>query len=116
MRRILLLVLAVLALAACSVTVPVAVVPKTGPIMRGTATGSLSGGTFSVTDGQLTCSGTYDALDSSPTLQMPTTCSDGRKGLVTSTRDPNLTDGKGVVRLQDGTEAQFMFGKYAQGV
>jgi hypothetical protein len=116
MRHISLAVLAGLVLAACSVTVPVAVVPKTGPIMRGTATGSLGGGSFTVTDGKLTCSGTYDALDSSPTLQMPTTCSDGRKGLVTATRDSNMTDGKGVVRLQDGFEAQFVFGKYAQGV
>jgi hypothetical protein len=116
MRHISLAVLAGLALAACSVTVPVAVVPKTGPIMRGTATGSLGGGSYTVTDGKLTCSGTYDALDSSPILQMPTTCSDGRKGLVTATRDSNMTDGKGVVRLQDGFEAQFVFGKYAQGV
>jgi hypothetical protein len=116
MRRISLPVLAGLALAACSVTVPVAVVPKSGPVMRGTATGSLGGGSFTVTDGKLTCSGEYDALDSSPTIQMPTTCSDGRKGLVTATRDSNMTDGRGVVRLQDGFEAQFMFGKYAQGV
>ncbi|WP_225769397.1 hypothetical protein [Inquilinus sp. Marseille-Q2685] len=116
MRRISLLALAALALGACSVTVPVAVVPKTGPVMRGTATGSLGGGSFTVTDGKLTCSGEYDALDSSPTLQMPTSCSDGRKGLVTATRDSNMTDGRGVVRLQDGFEAQFVFGKYAQGI
>ena len=116
MRRISLPALAGLALAACSVTVPVAVVPQSGPVMRGTATGSLGGGSFTVTDGKLTCSGEYDALDRSPTLQMPTSCSDGRKGLVTATRDSNMTDGRGVVRLQDGFEAQFMFGKYAKGV
>ena len=59
-----------LAMASCAATVPVAVVSKgvPGGIMRGTNTASLSGGSFNVSSGKLSCGGSYDALDTSPTM------------------------------------------------
>jgi hypothetical protein len=73
-----------LALAGCAITEPVAVVSKgiPGGILRGTTTASLSGGSFSVSNGLLTCGGDYNALDTSPTISIPVLCSDGRKGAL----------------------------------
>jgi len=77
----------------------------------------MSGGSFVVT-GKLKgkeakCAGTYDALDTSITISMAVNCSDGRKGFVIATRQANGVDGSGRVRLNDGTEADFVFGKAA---
>jgi hypothetical protein len=101
--------------AGCSVTVPVAVIGQNGQILRGENTASLSGGTFSVTDGHLTCSGSYNALNEAPTITMPVLCSDGRTGIVTATRD-SPTSGGGKVRLSDGTVADFIFGEAARRI
>lgn len=98
-----------------SITVPVAVVGDQGFILRGTATAAFSGeGTFSVAGRGLTCAGNYNSLNPSPTIQMPVTCSDGRKGIIIATRNPDGLSGSGRVRLEDGTEADFIFGKAAE--
>jgi hypothetical protein len=101
-------------LTSCTVTGPVAVIGHDGKILRGTYTASLSGGSFQVTDGKLTCAGSYDSMDTSSTITMPVHCSDGRKGFVVSTRQPNGVDGFGKVTLNDGTQADFVFGKAAE--
>jgi hypothetical protein len=85
--RILGIVALCAALGGCSVTVPVAVISKDGQVLRGTTTASLSGGTFQATDGKLTCSGTYDSLSQSVTINAKVLCSDGRTGFVIATRD-----------------------------
>ncbi len=54
-----------------------------------------------------------DYLDTSITISMPVHCSDGRKGIVTSTRDNSGQSGSGRVRMSDGTEADFIFGPAA---
>ncbi|MDZ5448636.1 hypothetical protein [Labrys sp. ZIDIC5] len=102
-------------LAGCSTTLPVAVVTKgvPGGIMRGTTTAALSGGTFGVSSGNLRCSGSYDAMDTSPTISMPVLCSDGRKGIITATRDNSGMSGGGRFTLNDGTTGDFMFGAAA---
>lgn len=101
-------------LTGCSITRPVAVIGAKGQILRGTATASLTGsGTFSVTDGKLTCSGSYNALDQSLTISMPVFCNDGRKGIITATRQLDGLNGSGRVRLSDGSEADFIFGDAA---
>jgi hypothetical protein len=101
-----------LALAGCAITEPVAVVSKgiPGGVMRGTTTASLSGGSFSVSNGSLTCGGDYNALDSSPTISIPVLCSDGRKGIIIATRDNSGMSGGGHFTLNDGTTGDFMFG------
>lgn len=97
----------------CTVTEPVVVIGQNGQMLKGTATASLSGGSFTATDGKLTCGGHYDSMDMSTTITMPVLCSDGRKGIVIATRDDSGTSGAGTVRLSDGTEATFMFGSAA---
>lgn len=104
-------------LVSCAVTVPVAVISGKGDVMRGTSTATMSGGSFQVA-GKLKgkavkCAGTYDSLDTSVTISMPVHCSDGRKGFVIATRQANGLGGSGRVRLTDGTEADFIFGRAA---
>jgi hypothetical protein len=101
------------ALGGCSVTLPVAVISKDGQVLRGTTTASLSGGTFQATDGKLSCSGTYDSLSQSVTINAKVICSDGRTGFVIATRDRGGQSGSGRVRLSDGSEADFVFGNAA---
>lgn len=101
-------------LAGCAVTVPVAVIAPKGQILRGTATAAMTGsGTFSVTDGNLSCAGSYNSFDASPTISMPVQCNDGRKGIITATRNGDGLSGAGRVRLSDGTEGDFIFGSMA---
>lgn len=105
---------AILILCGCSVTRPVAVVGLNGSILRGSATATLQGGSFSVTDGILTCAGTYNSLDQSPTISIPVQCSDGRKGIIVAHREPDGLNGSGRVQLDDGTQASFVFGDAAR--
>jgi hypothetical protein len=100
---------------ACSITEPVAVISKgiPGGIMRGITTAALSGGSFSVSNGSLSCGGTYDALDTSPTISIPVLCNDGRKGIIMATRDISGTSGGGHFTLTDGTTGDFIFGAAA---
>lgn len=111
MRR--LLVGMLLLCTACSVTQPVAVIRQNGGVLKGTTTPSLAGGTFTATDGILTCSGTYDNDERSRTISFPVFCSDGRKGTVIATRGGDGTTGSGMVRMSDGEEAAFVFGPAA---
>lgn len=99
----------------CAVTEPVAVISKgiPGGVMRGSATASLSGGSFNVSNGSLSCGGDYNALDQSPTISIPLLCNDGRKGIVTATRDYSGTSGGGHFTLSDGTTGDFIFGPAA---
>ena len=117
MRCRFLLVLAALPTLSCatSITVPVAVVSKDVPggIMQGTNTASLSGGSFEVSNGSLTCGGTYRLGNPSPTIAIPVLCNDGRKGLVTATRDYGGMSGGGHFTLHDGTTGDFAFGEAA---
>jgi hypothetical protein len=87
---------------------------QNGEILRGTAT-ALDGGSFNVSNGKLSCGGSYNALDTSPTISMPVLCSDGRRGIMIATRDASGTSGAGTVRMTGGEEATFMFGRAAAG-
>lgn len=118
MRLGILVVGAVATLSGCAMKIPVAVISEKGEIMRGVNDVSLAGGSFSVA-GKLngkatTCAGSYNALDASVTISMPVHCSDGRKGIVIATRESSGVDGSGRVRLNDGTSADFVFGKAAK--
>jgi hypothetical protein len=109
-------ILAILLVSGCatSVTLPVVVIEKNGHMLKGTTTASLlSGGSFNVTDGKLSCGGSYDALDTSPTISMAVLCSDGRRGIIIATRDNNGMSGAGTVHMNDGSEGTFMFGQAA---
>ncbi len=110
------IIFAPFAMCACSVTQPVAVIGSKGQILRGTATASLSGGTFQASDGKLTCTGNYDALTESRATQAVVVCNDGRKGFASIQRDATGQSGTGRVRLDDGSEADFIFGPAANAI
>jgi hypothetical protein len=95
---------------ACEVTGPVIVYGENGQTLRGDFTATLIGGTFSVTDRKLTCSGTYNSWDPSTTISMAVKCSDGRSGTVTAKRNPDHRFGTGTVQMDDGSRATLVFG------
>jgi hypothetical protein len=97
----------------CSATLPVAVVGHDGTILTGTNYVSTSEGSFSVTDGVLTCNGSYNPMQTSTTISMTVNCDDGRKGIIRATRDTS-SSGSGTVRLDDGWEGDFLFGAAAE--
>jgi hypothetical protein len=104
----------VVLLTGCTTTIPVAVIGK-NIILRGENTFGVSGGSFSVTDGNLTCTGSYNALNQAATITIPILCSDGRTGIAMSTRD-SAHSGGGKVRLTDGSEWDFIFGEGARRI
>jgi hypothetical protein len=114
MNKIILCVAFVLGACATSNTQPVAVIGADGIVMRGSATASLQGSSFRVDGGGRTCSGSYDGLNNSITISMPVQCSDGKRGIVIVTRDPCGCSGSGRIRMQDGSESDFIFGKAAE--
>jgi hypothetical protein len=114
MRRSIVAAIATTSLTACTATAPVAVISDDGKVMRGTATANAHGGSFRVDGGGRTCGGSYDSFKSALTLSVPVTCSDGKKGIAIITRDPCLCSGSGRIRMQDGSEADFVFGQAAE--
>lgn len=96
-------------LCGCSTTIPVAVIGYDGRIIPGTNIVSISEGSFLVSDGKITCSGSYNPFQYSITISMPVICSDGRKGIVQAIRDTS-TSGSGTFRLNDGYHGDFIFG------
>ena len=112
MKKLFVLSVMLLAVSACSNTIPVAVIGEDGRVLTGSNTYSLSEGSFDVTDGSLTCGGSYNPLAQSVTISMPVTCSDGSKGIVRATRDSS-DSGSGTFILNDGYKGDFIFGSAA---
>lgn len=115
MKRYMLLMLAPILSGCGSITLPAAVRMQDGTTLLGTTTAATSGGTFSVsaTDRSMTCNGTYDPFDLSPTISVPVLCSDGRYANAIVTRAPDGRSGRGSAILSDGTSAQVAFGNNA---
>ena len=57
--------------------------------------------------------GNYDSLSHEITLNAQVLCSDGRRGIVVSTRESSGLAGHGTVRLNDGSDWTFIFGSAA---
>jgi hypothetical protein len=68
---------------------------------------------FEVSDGKLSCAGSYSLGNPSATITTPVLCNDGRKGLVTATREYGGISGGGRFTLNDGTTGDFIFGAAA---
>ncbi len=114
MRSVMLL--ALVGLAGCgSITLPTAARFEDGTALTGTATAAVSGGTFQLSQpgGTLSCNGTYDALDTSPTINIPVTCSDGRYGTAVITRARDGMSGTGSFTTSDGKRGVVAFGNNA---
>lgn len=118
MRNVLKLFPIILLTGCGTITVPAAVQTSDGIALIGTTTAAISGGVFSVStaDQKIRCGGTYDALDTSPTISVPFTCSDGRYGNAIVTRARDGMSGSGSASLSDGSTAQLAFGNGAGSV
>jgi hypothetical protein len=68
-----------------------------------------------VTNGKLTCAGSYNPLNQSTTITVTLLCSDGRTGIAIATRDSPVSGG-GKVTLSDGEEGTFIFGDAASKI
>jgi hypothetical protein len=107
---------AALALSACSITVPIAVIGSKGEVLKGTATTSSSEGSFSASDGKLSCTGRFAPAPGSLTVSFSVRCSDGRAGAGIAIRDRGGQSGSGTAQMSDGSTATFVFGDSAQGI
>ena len=107
--------LAGLMLSGCAITVPVALITQKGKTLRGTTTVTVSGGSFEVSGPGLSCLGSYNA-STAPIIVITALCSDGRRAIITATRDPLGTSGGGKIRLSDGEEGDFIFGEAARRI
>lgn len=97
-----------------SITQPLAVVGDRGEVLVGTIVATLTSGSFSATNGAITCGGGYDPRTKDAAISFTTSCTDGRKGRGTATRDPSLQSGKGTMQLDNGKTASFIFGPNAR--
>ncbi|HEY1708790.1 MAG TPA: hypothetical protein VGG10_11040 [Rhizomicrobium sp.] len=108
MRRVFIMAALALCLGGC--VEPIAVVGANGFLLRGTTSASPTNAGFTVTNGKLTCTGSYDPWNVAEPTTMTVACSDGRKGVVIARRD----SGTGHLRLNDGTEADVVVGSAAK--
>jgi hypothetical protein len=103
-------------LASCAVRTGILVEVSDGtkPLI-GEAVATMASGTFQAAnlDGMV-CDGTYDQWSQSRMLKTKVTCNDGRYGEVVVLRTgPNLMNGSGEGRLNDGTVFRVLLGDMA---
>lgn len=109
---------AVLLVAGCALNRPVVVISGHGDMMRGVAKIGIGGGSFQIS-GKLngretTCAGNFSAPGGATTVSMVMTCNDGRKGIAIASVEYGGFDGSGRLRLEDGSEGDFVFGHAAE--
>ena len=110
--RILVIVAAIGPLIGCTTAVPMAVLTEDWQLLRGSTT-SYADDSFVVTNGTLMCGGNYNPLRGNETAIFAVRCSDGREGFGSATRDAGARSGTGIIHMDDGTAAHFMFGEAA---
>lgn len=112
MRKTITLFSAVVLTSACDISVPVAAIDENGGVMKGTATAKASGeGTYTMTNGEMTCVGSYNALDMSLTIPLSILCDNGISGVGSATRTAGGQSGSGTFTTTDGRNWQFVFGQ-----
>ncbi len=92
-------------------------IPVTGQLNDGRAA---SGQATAFSDGRGTfwvkfpggprCGGDYNVRDTNPTLVVPVSCSNGKRGEAVITRQRDLMSGTAIVQLNDRSRGQFVFG------
>lgn len=103
----------IVSLSGCgSITVPAAGLSSTGERFSGSATASVSAGTFEMTGTSGNrCKGTYDQFSTAKRLTVTFTCSGGQTGTIDLIRDNDLKGGEGTATFSDGTTATIQYGK-----
>lgn len=112
-RRSFSVVAASIALCGCATELKVPVTGQfDGKPAAGQAVASSDGiGTFWVqTPRGSRCSGSYNPLDTNPTIVSRVYCDDGRSGEVVISRQLDGLSGTAIVSLNDGASGQFVFG------
>lgn len=99
----------------CSITVPVGVISQRGNVLTGSATATISTGNYNVSNGTLSCSGSFDP-GPGDVVPIRTMCNDGRSGSGQAIRDASKVAGRGTITLSDGETAEFIFGKPAEAL
>jgi hypothetical protein len=99
----------------CSTTFPGALIAPDGQILRVENFVTFYAGRFSVSDGSLTCAGSYNPLSQPQTVKVAVRCNDGRTGIAIATRDTE-TSGGGKVTFSDGSDWTFVFGEAARNI
>lgn len=107
--------LLLVALSGCSVDLPVIVLVPRGDTLTGRVSATVVDGTFSVTNGRLTCGGHFRALDGR-VFPVVATCSDGRKGAGVVTRNEDKRSGDGTLRMDDGEVLHIRYGAEVGGI
>lgn len=113
MKKTVLVMLLIIVLSGCSVKTPLVGELSDGTdVLMGEAVATVFSGTFEVSNSSgLSCQGVYDQYTTSPQLKTSVTCNDGRHGEVTILRTgPNLTNGSGIGKLNDGTSLRILIG------
>jgi hypothetical protein len=64
----------------------------------------MSARTFNLSDDKLQCDGSYNSIDRSRTIFARILCSDGRRRIITATRDVSGRGGHGTDELTDDSE------------
>ena len=91
----------------------VAVIGERGDVLTGMMVSAPPGGSFTATNGVISCHGRYNATARDRAVTFTTVCNDGRQGVGTARRDSSLVSGHGTVRMDDGETGQFIFGPEA---
>jgi hypothetical protein len=113
MKFIGILAISTLALAACDVTHPVAVVGPSDTVLRGTGTATFfEGGWFQASNGKTSCSGRYAPSPEVKQVTFPVRCTNGLTGIGTATFE-NPRAGGGEILMRDGTRWRFIVGQNA---
>lgn len=97
---------------ACSdVTQPVVAIDNNGRVLKGTATARADGqGSYTMTNGKVTCTGNYNAYDTSVTIPLSILCDNGMTGIGSATRTASGMSGSGTFTSSDGATWRFVFG------
>ena len=94
---------------------PVAVVSEgLGGVLHGSIRIEQTQGSYSVSKGTFSCTGTYGLSSVRTLMYVPIRCSDGRKGTASVRNDPSAMSGTGSFTMNDGSTGEFVFGDAAK--
>jgi hypothetical protein len=112
-KRVLFIIMCGLLSACGEIRVPVKAETNKDEVFTGEIIASLTEGSAHLesTNG-ITCRGTYDQFSTEQVVMMYMSCSDGRHGKLTATRDLPLgsQSGTGIGKMNDGTQVTFAWG------
>ncbi|PRH87262.1 hypothetical protein C5L14_11550 [Labrys okinawensis] len=96
-------------------SLPVVVVSQgLGGTLHGSVRLEQTQGSYLVSKGKFSCTGSYALSGVRERIYVPILCSDGRKGTASVHNDPSLMSGTGSFTMSDGSTGEFAFGNDAK--